>query len=89
MHPNGCQGRAPFIGIFTPFVESAVPGIDHGWGTVSTRLASRCELLLSSVRQRQDAAEPTAWIPSDHLPVRLQLQLHKLLRGNGPRQVKV
>ncbi len=48
------------------------------------RLASRCEVLFSPAWQRQDAAELAAWILADHLPVRLQLQLHKLLWGDVP-----
>ena len=48
------------------------------------RLASRCEVLFSPVWQRQDATELAEWILADHLPVRLQLQLHKLLWGDIP-----
>ncbi len=47
-------------------------------------LAGRCEVLFSPVWQRQDATELANWILADHLPVRLQLQLHKLLWGNVP-----
>ena len=47
-------------------------------------LASRCEVLFSPAWCRQDAVELAEWILADHLPVRLQLQLHKLLWGDVP-----
>ncbi len=47
-------------------------------------LTTRCEVLFSPAWQRQDAAELADWILADHLPVRLQLQLHKLLWGDVP-----
>ncbi|MDX1996517.1 MAG: 7-carboxy-7-deazaguanine synthase QueE [Thermoanaerobaculia bacterium] len=45
-------------------------------------LAERCPLLLSPVHGELAAAELAAWILEDHLPVRLQLQLHKALWGD-------
>ena len=59
--------------------------VDYEWArnVISEhRLAGRCSLLFSPV---QGAIEPTAiaeWILADRLPVRFQLQLHKLLWGN-------
>lgn len=47
-------------------------------------LASCCKVLFSPAWQRQDAAELAEWILADCLPVRLQLQLHKLLWGDTP-----
>ncbi|MEI7614305.1 MAG: 7-carboxy-7-deazaguanine synthase QueE [Betaproteobacteria bacterium] len=58
---------------------------DYEWArdTIFERqLNARCPLLFSPV---QGALEPTLlaeWILADHLPVRLQLQLHKQLWGN-------
>lgn len=46
------------------------------------QLAERCPLLVSPVHGELAAAELAAWILEDHLPVRLQLQLHKALWGN-------
>ena len=43
-----------------------------------------CELLLSPAQPQQDATELANWILEDHLPVRLQIQLHKYLWGNEP-----
>ncbi len=44
-------------------------------------MAERCEVLFSPCWGRQDPAELAQWILDDRLPVRLQLQLHKLLWG--------
>jgi len=46
------------------------------------RLASRCEVLFSPSFGQQDAAELAGWILEDRLPVRFQVQLHKLLWGD-------
>ena len=51
--------------------------------------ATRCEVPLSPAWQRRDAAGLADWILADHLPVRLQLQLHKLLWGDVPGQMRV
>ena len=45
------------------------------------RLFERCELLFSPVFGQQDPRELAEWILEDNLPVRFQLQLHKLLWG--------
>ena len=46
------------------------------------RLASRCEVLFSPSFGQQDAAELAGWILEDRLPVRFQIQLHKILWGD-------
>jgi 7-carboxy-7-deazaguanine synthase len=46
-------------------------------------LAARCELLLSPAWGRQDPACLAAWILADGLPVRMQVQLHKILWGEA------
>lgn len=48
------------------------------------RLAERCTVLLSPVQGELDPADLAAWILRDRLPVRLQVQLHKLIWGNQP-----
>ena len=61
--------------------------IDYDWacGVIDEyRLQGRCELLFSPSYQQQDAAELAEWILSDRLPVRFQMQLHKILWGNEP-----
>lgn len=43
-----------------------------------------CEVLFSPSWQVLDATELAGWILADRLPVRLQLQLHKILWGDRP-----
>jgi 7-carboxy-7-deazaguanine synthase len=55
---------------------------DYEWAKsvmAERHLAERCPVLLSPVPDRLDAAQLAAWILRDGLPVRLQLQLHKLI----------
>ena len=42
-------------------------------------LTSRCTVLLSPVAGQLDPAKLAEWIVRDRLPVRFQLQLHKIL----------
>ncbi len=44
-------------------------------------LTARCEVLLSPCHGRLEPAQLAEWILQDHLPVRFQLQLHKILWG--------
>lgn len=58
---------------------------DYEWARdtlTERRLASVCPLLFSPVQGEIEPAELAEWILADHLPVRFQLQLHKLLWGN-------
>jgi len=48
------------------------------------KLAACCEVLFSPSWGQVDAAALAEWILQDRLPVRLQLQLHKLLWGDVP-----
>ncbi len=45
------------------------------------RLAERCEVLFSPVWGRVEPRELAEWVLADRLPVRVQVQLHKLLWG--------
>ena len=45
------------------------------------RLAERCEVLFSPVWGRVEPRDLAEWVLADHLPVRVQVQLHKLLWG--------
>lgn len=47
-------------------------------------LPARCEVLFSPSQGEQDATELADWILQDQLPVRMQIQLHKVLWGNAP-----
>lgn len=59
--------------------------IDYLWAKqvlAEHALASRCEVLFSPAQGQLDPSVLADWILRDHLPVRLQVQLHKLLWGN-------
>ena len=45
-------------------------------------LTQRCEVLFSPAQGQLSATDLAEWILRDRLPVRLQVQLHKLLWGN-------
>ncbi len=51
------------------------------------RLAERCPVLFSPVWESVEPRELAEWILRDRLPVRLQLQLHKILWGAETRGV--
>jgi len=46
------------------------------------RLPERCEILFSPSYGQQNARQLAEWIVEDRLPVRFQLQLHKILWGD-------
>ncbi len=48
------------------------------------QLAGKCAVLFSPVHGGMDAAQLADWILRDRLPVRMQLQLHKILWNNTP-----
>jgi len=48
------------------------------------QLAGKCAVLFSPVHGTMDATQLANWILRDRLPVRIQLQLHKLLWNNTP-----
>jgi 7-carboxy-7-deazaguanine synthase len=48
------------------------------------RLAARCEVLFSPATDALNPAQLAEWILRDRLPVRFQLQLHKILWGEVP-----
>jgi 7-carboxy-7-deazaguanine synthase len=61
--------------------------LDYEWAAEQVRsreLARRCTTWFSPVHQRLDPRCLADWILEDGLPVRLQLQLHKLLWGEAP-----
>ncbi len=58
---------------------------DYHWAKQKLQehdLAKRCAVLFSPAQGRLAAQDVAEWILRDHLPVRLQVQLHKLLWGN-------
>ena len=60
---------------------------DYQWAAEVIKLydlSQKCPILFSPVHGELDPALLAAWILRDHLPVRLQIQMHKLLWGDGP-----
>lgn len=60
---------------------------DYDWARelIAARgLAAKCSILFSPVYRQVDPAELADWILQDRLPVRMQLQLHKILWGEKP-----
>lgn len=59
---------------------------DYEWSRAQLRalkLDDTCEVLFSPSHGRLNPTDLAGWILEDHLPVRLQLQLHKLLWGES------
>ena len=60
---------------------------DYAWSCEQLdrfQLADRCEVLFSPVQGKLSPATLADWIVRDRLPVRFQVQLHKLLWGDEP-----
>ena len=60
---------------------------DYEWAAEKVRehdLAKRCQVLFSPSYSQLPARQLADWILQDHLPVRLQVQLHKYLWGDVP-----
>jgi 7-carboxy-7-deazaguanine synthase len=58
---------------------------DYQWAKqvlAEHKLAQHCEVLFSPAQGQLAARDVAEWVLRDHLPVRLQVQLHKLLWGN-------
>ncbi len=59
---------------------------DYAWAKQvlnQKHVADRCQVLFSAAQGQLDPATLADWILRDNLPVRLQIQLHKLLWGEG------
>jgi 7-carboxy-7-deazaguanine synthase len=57
---------------------------DYDWSRAELErhnLTTRCEVLFSPVYGRINPADLAQWILADRLPVRMQMQLHKILWG--------
>jgi 7-carboxy-7-deazaguanine synthase len=60
---------------------------DYDWAVALLKqhaLADKCEVLFSPVHGQLEPRQLADWILADQLPVRFQLQLHKILWGNEP-----
>ncbi len=60
---------------------------DYDWAKeilAQYKLADRCTVLFSPVYQKVNPTELAEWVLADRLPVRMQIQLHKVLWGERP-----
>ncbi len=60
---------------------------DYDWSKnmiASHRITERCQVLFSPSYGQLNPADLAEWILEDRLPVRLQVQLHKILWGDEP-----
>lgn len=61
--------------------------VDYDWSCAQVLehdLTSRCEVLFSPVQGELEPRQLADWILADHLLVRMQVQMHKLLWGDKP-----
>lgn len=78
------------LALLTPHDELKIvlaDAADYAWAKARIEeygLAARCPVLLSPVQDQLPPATLAEWILRDRLPVRFQLQLHKVLWGNTP-----
>lgn len=60
---------------------------DYDWAKQllqTHKLAEQCPVLFSPVYSQVNPADLAAWVLADQLPVRMQVQLHKILWGEKP-----
>jgi 7-carboxy-7-deazaguanine synthase len=60
---------------------------DYDWAKAllaTHKLADKCTVLFSPVYQKVNPTELAEWVLADKLPVRMQIQLHKVLWGERP-----
>jgi 7-carboxy-7-deazaguanine synthase len=60
---------------------------DYEWAKqvlVERAIAEKCTVLFSPVYSQLNPTELAEWVLQDHLPVRMQVQLHKILWGETP-----
>lgn len=60
---------------------------DYEWARAQIAehgLTRRCPVLLAPVQGQLKPADLAAWVLRDRLPVRMQVQLHKIIWGNEP-----
>lgn len=60
---------------------------DYDWAKdllATEKLTEKCPVLFSPVYSQLNPADLASWVLADQLPVRLQVQLHKILWGEKP-----
>lgn len=58
---------------------------DFDWSVAKIQeydLSTRCQVLFSPIHEELDPTQLAEWILAEHLPVRFQMQLHKVLWGD-------
>lgn len=89
---SGESGKNRFENLFRLNTHDQVKFVisdrtDYDWARRKIReyqMAERCEILFSPSHEELPAQTLADWILADHLPVRLQIQLHKYLWGDVP-----
>lgn len=82
------RNRLENLPLLTPHDELKIvigDRADYDWACAMLRehgLPERCPVLFSPVSTQLEPGQLADWILADQLPVRLQVQLHKLLWGN-------
>jgi 7-carboxy-7-deazaguanine synthase len=60
---------------------------DYEWAKdilVQYQIAEKCPVLFSPVYSQVNPTDLAEWVLADRLPVRMQVQLHKILWGEKP-----
>lgn len=84
------KNRWENLDLLTPHDEIKIvvcDAADYTWACAclaERRLAERCPVTFSTAIGSLDPVDLAGWILRDNLPVRFQLQLHKVLWGNAP-----
>jgi 7-carboxy-7-deazaguanine synthase len=84
---KNCWGNLPLLTKHDEIKFVLCDENDYRWATQILRqhgLAEKCEVAFSPAHGVLDATQLAEWILRDRLPVRMLLQLHKLLWHNAP-----
>lgn len=76
--------NVPHLGVHDQVKIVIADRADYDWAAERVRehvLAEKCQVLFSPVYARLVPRTLAEWILADHLPVRMQVQMHKLLWG--------
>ncbi|NOZ10752.1 MAG: 7-carboxy-7-deazaguanine synthase QueE [Gammaproteobacteria bacterium] len=79
---RNCHENIQFLGSKDQVKMVLLDRADYEWARETLReydLSSICEVLFSPVDKKLNPTHLAEWILEDHLPVRMQIQLHKLL----------
>ncbi|MBS0347663.1 MAG: 7-carboxy-7-deazaguanine synthase QueE [Proteobacteria bacterium] len=80
-------GNIPLLTLHDELKLVLASEADYEWAKAQITaygLTERCPVLLAPVQGQLKPADLAAWILRDRLPVRMQVQLHKIIWGNEP-----